>query len=133
MLYYNSKIKQYARQLRSDVTDTEQVVWSRLHGKQVGGVQFCWRALIGQFIVDFYCPKTQLVVEVYGSQHFEPEHRHRDQGLDAYFVGLGLQVLRFDDRQVLQELDALLEVIYCAVVEWMENSLSPLIFQRGND
>lgn len=126
MLYYNSMIKQYARQLRSDVTDTKQGLWLHLRGKKDGGVQFCRRALIGQFIVDFYCPKGQLVVKMDGSQHFEPEYFHRDQGRDAYLVGLSLEVL--------QKLDVLLKVIYWTVVEREEeNSPSLPIFQRGND
>ena len=131
MLNYNPKLKPYARRLRGDMTDAEQRLWFSLRRKQVGCVQFYRQKPIGQFIVDFHCPKAALVVEVDGSQHFEPEHRHRDQQRDAYLKRLGLQVLRFDDRQVLQELDAVLEVIYRAVTERAGNPPCPPLEKGG--
>jgi len=62
--------------------------------------------------VDFYAPKALLVVEVDGSQHFEPEYMQRDLARDAYLNTQKLKVLRFDNLQVLQETDAVLEVIF---------------------
>ena len=69
------------------------------------------------FIVDFYCPKVKLVIELDGSQHVEPEHLARDNERDVLLFKAGLKVLRFNDRQVLSETAAVLEVIYAEVVE----------------
>lgn len=93
------------------MTDAEQKLWYRLRRKQINGWQFYRQKPLGQYIVDFYSPEARLVVELDGSQHFEPEHQAADQQLDGYLVGLGLRVLRFDNRQVLLEMDAVLEVI----------------------
>jgi len=111
MLPYSRQLKQNARELRSHMTDAEQKLWYRLRRKQINGWQFYRQKPIGQYIVDFYSPQARLVVELDGSQHFEPEHQAADQKRDAYLVGLGLQVLRFDNRQVLLEMDAVMEVI----------------------
>ena len=73
------------------------------------------------FIVDFYCPKAGLVIELDGGQHFEQEHQARDRERDAQLAGVGLKVLRFDDRQVLRETDVVMEVIYAEVVQRLGN------------
>jgi len=74
-------------------------------------------------IVDFYCAAAHLVVELDGSQHFEDYHQQPDKQRDAYLQSLGLRVLRFDNRQVLLETDAVLEVI---------RQIPPTpLFQRG--
>lgn len=111
MLPYSRQLKQNSRELRSHMTDAEQKLWYRLRRKQINGWQFYRQKPIGQYIVDFYCPQARLVVELDGSQHLEPEHQAADQKRDAYLAGLGLRVLRFDNRQVLLEMDAVLGVI----------------------
>ncbi|OYY75869.1 MAG: hypothetical protein B7Y33_06135, partial [Hydrogenophilales bacterium 16-62-9] len=63
------------------------------------------------FIVDFYCPAAKLVVELDGSQHAESAHLTKDQTRDVVLAGLGLRVVRFDNRQVLLETDAVLTVL----------------------
>jgi very-short-patch-repair endonuclease len=103
--------------LRSGLTDAEQRLWNRLRRQQILGVQFYRQRPIGNYIVDFYAPTAQLVVEVDGSQHEEPMQARRDRVRSGYLESLGLTVLRFDDRQVLLELDSVAEEIYRAVSE----------------
>lgn len=62
--------------------------------------------------LDFYAPKAKLVVEVDGSQHMESNNLERDTHRDEYMNKLGLKVLRFNSRQILEETDEVLEVIY---------------------
>ena len=111
MLPYSRQLKQNSRELRSNMTDAEQKLWYWLRRKQINGWQFYRQKTIGSYIVDFYCPAARLVVELDGSQHFEPQHQAADQKRDAYLVSLGLRVLRFDNRQVLLEMDVVLGVI----------------------
>lgn len=112
MLKYNSQLKQPARNLRSNQTDSEQLLWSKLRCKQINEIQFYRQKPIGNYIVDFYAPKAKLVVEVDGSQHQEPSHQERDQQRDAYLNTLGLTVLRFNNLQVLHELESVMAVIF---------------------
>jgi very-short-patch-repair endonuclease len=112
MLKYTPKLKASARQLRRNLTDSERALWWKLRGKQLAGVQFYRQKPIGDYIVDFYAPQAKLVVEIDGSQHFEPQHAEKDKKRDAYLGSLGLMVLRFDSRQALKETEGVLEVIY---------------------
>jgi len=98
MLRYKSQLKYHARQLRKDMTDSERILWSRLRGKQLSGIQFYRQKPIGNYIVDFFAPKTKVVVEVDGSQHLEEEQAEQDRQRDDYLASVGLKVLRFNSR-----------------------------------
>jgi very-short-patch-repair endonuclease len=114
---YNKALKQFSRTLRSNMTDAEQHLWFRLRNKQLGGLQFYRQKPLQSFIVDFYCPRAKLVIELDGAQHFEAEHRVKDDARDEELNKLGIKVLRFNDRQVLTETDAVMDVIFQAVSE----------------
>lgn len=114
---YNKSLKRFSRSLRSNMTDAEQCIWQRLKGKQVGGVQFYRQKPLLSFIVDFYCPRAKLVIELDGAQHLETQHRNRDSVRDEELAKLEIKVLRFDDRQVLLETDAVMDVIFRTVHE----------------
>lgn len=64
------------------------------------------------YIVDFYCPAVNLVIECDGSQHFTNEGLEADRVRDEALAQLGLKVLRFDNRQVMRQLDDVVEVIH---------------------
>jgi len=108
---YNPKLKEHSRALRTNMTDAEQALWYRVRRKQIQGVQFYRQKPLLTFVVDFYCPAAKLVIELDGGQHFEEQHQAKDQSRDTALSGLGLHVLRFDNRQVLLETDAVLAVI----------------------
>jgi very-short-patch-repair endonuclease len=122
---YSGRLKQFSRALRSNMTDAELHLWQRLRNKQLCGVQFYRQKPLLSFIVDFYCPKAKLVIELDGSQHFEPDHHAKDNKRDESLVGMGLKVLRFDDIQVLRETDAVLEVIYAEVMRRLKQNSNP--------
>ncbi|MDT3737171.1 MAG: endonuclease domain-containing protein [Denitratisoma sp.] len=130
MLKYDEELKQPARKLRSGMTDAERLLWSRLRGKQILGVQFYRQKPIGRYIVDFHAPAVKLVVEVDGSQHFEEAGQVSDRRRDAYLETLGLHVLRFDNLQVLKETEAVLEMILGVVGARLKSPPAPLL-QRG--
>jgi very-short-patch-repair endonuclease len=117
VLRYNPRLKGRARSLRANLTDAEQRLWARLRRKQILGVQFYRQKPIGNYIADFYAPAARLVVEIDGSQHFEPLQVEFDRRRTAYLTQLGLRVLRYTDRQVLLELDSVTEEIFRAVEE----------------
>jgi len=120
MLPYGRELNKPARELRGSMTDAEQLLWSKMRRKQILGIQFYRQKPIGPFIVDFHAPAAGLVIEVDGGQHYEEEHRRRDEERNAALSTLGLIVLRFDNLQVLTELDAVVEHIYSVVQERIE-------------
>ncbi|MDO8527734.1 MAG: endonuclease domain-containing protein [Deltaproteobacteria bacterium] len=125
MLEYDAKLKKYSRLLRNKMTDSERKLWSRLRKKQILDVPFYRQKPIGQYIVDFYAPKAGLVVEVDGSQHFGEEQIKKDKQRDAYLHDHGLTVLRFDNLQVLQKMDGVMEVIFQVVTERLAGENPP--------
>ena len=80
------------------MTDSERVLWTRLRGKQLLGLQFYRQKPIADYIVDFYSPKAKLVIEIDGSQHLEDKHTEKDRYRDERLHGLGLKVIRFNSR-----------------------------------
>ncbi|MFC7418567.1 endonuclease domain-containing protein [Iodobacter arcticus] len=112
---YKSGLKPFSQDLRKQMTNAEQLLWSRLRRKQVLGVQFYRQKPLASFIVDFYCAAASLVIELDGSQHFEAVHQVNDKKRDQGLAAMGLLVLRFDNRQVLQEFDEVMQVIFDVV------------------
>ena len=94
------------------MTDAEQKLWHRLRRKQLLGVQFFRQRPMGEYIVDFYAPTIKLVIELDGSQHHEQDAIHYDSSRTSYLNSLGINVLRFDNLQALNETDSVLEMIY---------------------
>lgn len=94
------------------MTDAERLLWSRIRRKQLKGYQFYRQKIIDNYIVDFYCPKTKLIIELDGGQHYEEQGLKRDKKRDAYLKNIGLKVLRFSDRDVFKNLNGVLQRIY---------------------
>jgi very-short-patch-repair endonuclease len=100
------------RRLRMDSTDAEQLLWRLLRGRQAGGAKFRRQHEHGPYILDFFCAEYALCVEVDGSQHLSPEGLVRDEARTEYLEGKGIRVMRFDNRQVLVETEAVLSAIW---------------------
>jgi len=94
------------------MTDAEKALWSKLRGKQLKGALFYRQKPIGRCIVDFYCAKAHLVIELDGSQHYTADGKAKDERRDGCMERLGLRVLRFSDREVLTNPRGVLEKIW---------------------
>jgi very-short-patch-repair endonuclease len=94
------------------MTDAENVLWSKLRGKQLKGYQFYRQKVIGEYIVDFYCAKAQLVVELDGGQHYSEIGKGKDQLRDNVLAKTGVKVLRFSDKEIFENLDGVIESIW---------------------
>jgi len=112
MLPYNRNLKQYSRELRRNMTDAERLLWLKIRRKQLNEYQFYRQKVIGNYIVDFYCPKAGLIIELDGGQHYSSKGEVNDRKRDAYMKRLGLRVLRFSDKEVLKNLKGVLEAIW---------------------
>ncbi len=115
MLAYKRQLKPLARRLRAAMTDAEHRLWFRLRRKQLFGVQFYRQKPIGKYIVDFYALAVALVIGVDGGQHLEASQARRGERRTAYLEAQSLRVLRFTDREVLQQLDAVVDAVFAAV------------------
>jgi len=109
---YNLKNKQLARNLRTCPTDAEKLFWGKVRRKQLKGYQFYRQRPIGEYIVDFYCPKAGLVVELDGGWHYEEEHRIKDIERSDYFKSLGLEVVRYSNTDVMTNISGVISDLY---------------------
>ena len=112
MLRYNKNLKGYSKTLRENMTEAERLLWEKIRGKQLKGYQFYRQKTIGSCIVDFYCPKAKLVIELDGRQHYSSEGKAKDMTRDGYMKDIGLRVLRFSDKEVFENTQSVLEQIW---------------------
>ncbi|MCC7351139.1 MAG: endonuclease domain-containing protein [Phycisphaerales bacterium] len=114
------KLLERARTMRSESTPAEIKLWSRIRGDQIG-FRFRRQYRLGIYILDFFCPATRLVVEVDGDSH--ATRQRYDQARTDYLQSRHLQVIRFENSQVMTNLDEVVGEIYRQCVK---NAPSPL-------
>jgi very-short-patch-repair endonuclease len=95
------KIFEKAKLLRENMTETEQLLWERLSKKKIKGYRFKAQHPISKFIVDFYCHKAKLVIEIDGSIHNEEDLKERDEGRAVELEEFGLKVIRFKNEEII--------------------------------
>lgn len=94
------------------MTDAENRLWLRLRRKQLKGYQFYRQKIIGKYIVDFYCPKASLAIELDGGQHYSEVGKGKDKVRDDILTRMGIKVLRFSDRDVFENIDGVMGKIW---------------------
>lgn len=109
----NSKLKTNSQALRKNMTKEENLLWYNFLRKYP--LRFRRQYVIGNYIVDFYCHKANLVIELDGSQHFEEEGKRTDECRDAYLQSLGITVLRIPNNAVNQNFSGVCQYIDIAV------------------
>jgi very-short-patch-repair endonuclease len=124
MVIYNKKLKYFSRKLRNTLTDSELLLWSYLRRKQIMEIQFYRQKIIGNYIVDFYAPSVRLVIEVDGSQHYGEEGIKKDSLRDAYLSSLNIYTLRFNNYQVITDIENVLDEIFEYVEKYFQNPLA---------
>ena len=105
----NPALTKYARELRTNATSEEKKLWYQFLATYP--IRFNRQRVIGNFIVDFYCPKARLVIELDGEQHYLGTAPEYDTARTAYFESLGILVLRFNNDDIKHALDAVCRTI----------------------
>ena len=103
-------LKPAARELRREATPAEDALWRRLRNGALG-VRFRRQHAIDRFIVDFTCLPARLVVEIDGGFHQDLHQRGVDSEREAHLRALGFAVVRFTNRQVLNDMEGVLATI----------------------
>ncbi len=107
-----------ARELRKNLTEGEQALWKHLRMRRLAGYKFRRQQPIGPYIVDFVSFERRLIIEVDGGQHFQQVDYDAER--TVYLEAQGYQVLRFWNRQVLEEIEAVntvvLKVLECGPI-----------------
>ena len=99
----NENLKKYAVETRKNQTDEEKKVWYQILKGRVP--KFHRQRIIGNYIVDFYCPQLRLAIEIDGYQHFYDENIEYDNKRTAYIESQDIYVLRFENTEVNQDIE----------------------------
>ena len=99
------------RELRRNSTDAEAALWSHLRAHRFAGFKFRRQHSCGPFILDFFCTRRKLAIELDGGQHYEPEAQAYDARRTDYLARRGITVLRFATDLVFRETDGVLSAI----------------------
>lgn len=112
-----------ARQLRKNSTLSEVLLWKVLKKKRANGLDFDRQIVIGNYIVDFYCPKLKLVIEIDGSSH---DNKYvYDATRDEFLKSIGLTVLHVSDADVKFHMDDVIYAIETLIVNYEMGTTTP--------
>jgi len=109
-IFNKIEYKQRRKDLRNNMTEPEKRLWSILSNNQLG-VKFRRQHGIGHYIVDFYCPAINLIIEVDGESHFLEDAQAYDKVRDAYMLGLGLTTIRYNNHDVMHHIEGICQTI----------------------
>ena len=115
---FNPALLSSARELRRNMTKEERHLWYDF--LRTYPVKFTKQKIIGNYIVDFYCARAKLVLELDGSQHYDPEGIQKDARRTEYLESLGLMVLRFSNDDIKRNLRGVCERVDAVVKDRMQ-------------
>ena len=110
-LHNHQRLKPFRRTLRAQLTPAETRLWKYLQGGQLGGRKFRRQHSIGPYVVDFYCPAERLAIEVDGAAHDSEAAWKRDEARTSYLQARYVRVLRFENREVMENPEGVMAAI----------------------
>lgn len=104
IIFHNAAI------LRSKMTETESLLWDKLKDKSFG-FKFRRQHPINRYILDFYCHKKRLSIEIDGGYHFSKEQKEKDYERTKYLKSVGISEMRFTNSDVKSNIKEVFEKI----------------------
>lgn len=104
-------LKPTRKTLRNEPTPAEKRLWNKLRNSQLDGKKFRRQHSIGNYILDFYCPQQKLAIELDGNSHFTAAGIEYDAKRTEFLNNVGIQVLRFTNMEIFENLENVLEKI----------------------
>ena len=96
------EMKPIRRKLRKNMTAAEVALWVMIKNKKLVGERFLRQFSIGYYVVDFYCPKYKLGIELDGAVHFTEEGRRKDKQRTEFLNSVGVKIIRFENFEVFE-------------------------------
>jgi len=93
------------------MTAPELVFWTAIRSRKLKGYKFRRQYSTGRYIIDFYCPKVRLGVEIDGDSHFTNNQKQYDALRQEYINALGIKILRYTNDEIMKNLNGVLEDI----------------------
>jgi very-short-patch-repair endonuclease len=121
---YAESLKEKARDNRKEPTPAEKLLWNFLRRKQIKGYNFHRQKPLGKYIVDFYCSRLKLVVEIDGDSHaFQKDY---DEKRTKELKENGLEVVRYWNNEVMGNIDGVYEDLLNKIEQIEKPPQSPL-------
>ena len=122
-LFNRTKEKTTRKMLRNNMPEPEVILWSKLKGKNLNGFKFRRQYSVDKFVIDFYCPKLKLAIEVDGESHYSENAEVRDRERQYIIESFGISFLRFTNKEIHENIDGVMVKII-QNVEKLNDSLS---------
>ena len=119
----NYLVFELAKDLRRNMTDAENVLWMNLK-QGIRGLKFRRQHPINIYIADFYCHKVKLIVEADGTIHNKPEIKEYDEKREKDLVDSGCYILRFSNKQIMNDISTVLLKIESTVDFLLQNLIN---------
>ena len=116
---HNKQLVSLAKQLRKEMTKEERHLWYDFLRSYP--VRFSRQKVLGNYIADFYCAEARLVIELDGSQHYEPEEMQKDAERTVFLEKYGLEVIRISNNEVGKN--------FCGVCEYIDAAVKQSLSQ----
>ena len=100
-MYNDFKLKKIRKRLRKNQTNVERIIWSKLRNQQLNGFKFFRQYSVGRYVLDFYCPKVRLAIEIDGGWHNKSDVRARDHERTDFLKLHNIKVIRFWNNEVI--------------------------------
>ena len=107
----NPKFKQRRCNLRKNQTEAEKTLWQQLKNRKLNGIKFYRQYSAGPYILDLYCPKLRLAIELDGGQHADDDAKDYDEHRSKYLLTYGIKVIRFWNNDIMNNLEGVLSRI----------------------
>jgi len=120
---YHPKLKELARKLRKKITKSEIKLWQNLKSKKMMGYDFHRQKPIDNFILDFFCNRLKLAIELDGYTHTFEEIAEKDAVKQEKLKELGITVLRFCDEDIMKNTDGVSQVIRCFIEDYEKQKI----------
>ena len=110
---HNRQLVPLAKQLRREMTKEERHLWYDFLRSYP--VRFSRQKVLGKYIADFYSAEAKLVIELDGSQHYEPNNKQKDDERTEFLKGYGLSIIRIPNNEISRNFRGVCEYIDAAV------------------
>ncbi|MEK7616233.1 MAG: endonuclease domain-containing protein [Patescibacteria group bacterium] len=121
-IYNNSIFKERRRELRNNQTEAEKILWKYIRNRQIEQCRFRRQFSVGPYILDFYCPRIRLAIEIDGQQHGKSESVVYDKEREEFMNDLDITTIRYGNNDVIRDPRQVVEDIRKHI-----NLLSPLM------
>ena len=116
-LFNQTKYKEFRKELRNNSTIGEKVLWDKLKGSKFLDLKFRRQYSVGKFVLDFYCTKLKLGIEVDGSSHNQIDSEEKDENRTKCLESEGIRIIRFKDYEIIENVENVLSILRIEILK----------------